>query len=220
MSRYELKIVIAQEDVSAVYQWLQLSPALFTRQFRSRQVSNLYFDSWDVDDLQDALDGVSHRHKLRLRWYSQPADALLQLKEKNNLRGSKTEASLRLPQKIVNATAHEISQLLKRRLKDERLRLALTARPQPTLWNSYQREYFFSRDYQLRMTIDRHIFSGAFVTSIYRTTQSATPTSKIVVEFKLGAEFEVQAQKIIASFPFATTKSSKYVQGLVGWDQV
>ncbi len=94
--RYEVKMTCSEIHLPDARAWINLHPDLFSEAYPPRQVNSLYFDTRDLDCLNDNLIGTGQRKKLRLRWYGAGYDAVqgtLELKCKSNQ--PKTE-----PQKI------------------------------------------------------------------------------------------------------------------------
>jgi SPX domain protein involved in polyphosphate accumulation len=70
-----------------------LHPDAFVESYPPRRVNNLYFDTFDLGSLNDHLNGVGERSKLRFRWYGDGYTAvhgILELKHRSNRLGWKS----------------------------------------------------------------------------------------------------------------------------------
>ena len=91
-TRYEIKFVIEKSLGNQVSQWIRLHSAGFIKAYPPRTVNNIYFDTIDLDSLNDHISGISERRKLRLRWYGETfvfQTAILEVKQKVNRLGWK-----------------------------------------------------------------------------------------------------------------------------------
>jgi hypothetical protein len=139
--RGERKFRAEHLSAEAVIQAVRLLPWGFRPVFPERRIHNIYFDTPGLDAFHDNAAGVSHRRKYRLRWYGDqetpPADALIELKERVNDRGSKQVISS-LPQGL-----------------------------RPVLANTFRRLYFGLPGGQVRLTIDHDlVFKGLLIPTV------------------------------------------------------
>ncbi|MEM9775592.1 MAG: VTC domain-containing protein, partial [Chloroflexota bacterium] len=154
--RYELKLTCDNHQLAQARQWIRLHPAGFLKTYEKRRVNSLYFDTPNLQSYHGNLSGIAERKKLRLRWYgpiSEPTNnPVLELKCKAGLLGDKNQQRL-------NCTINwswPYADILKtiRTTADQAWQPVLQTAFQPTLINSYTREYFATGDGAVRATLD------------------------------------------------------------------
>jgi SPX domain protein involved in polyphosphate accumulation len=214
--RFEIKYVVAIHRLNLVKLWIEQSPFDFFEPYPNRKINNIYFDSYDLNDASDNLSGISDRRKLRLRWYNsnESQDPFLEYKIKRNRLGSKQQFQLS-PLKLDGLTLHSLVRNIKSRLNlplelryDERLN-------NPTLFNSYHREYFVSRDARLRITLDSNLrFHALKRNTIVSNSPVRDTYSNVVIEFKCDLNHKKALLKAVNNFPFLSQRFSKYLVGL------
>jgi hypothetical protein len=209
--RYERKMVSGPLGYDDVNYYIQSHPSCFSTQHPNRTINNLYFDTLNWDFFQDAEAGVSHRMKVRLRWYGPfncCENALLEFKVKHNMLGKKYQFYLKGPFDTQSLTWPDIY------THHHKLMVLKDSIPplQPILFNHYQRSYFSDESQSFRLTTDselwvsRHLTGGSSLPSeVLRST---------IIELKYDASHDNQAQQLTQSFPFLVTKQSKYVDGV------
>ncbi len=218
--RYELKVVSDAISVARVRSWLRLHPEGFRVAFPPRVINNLYFDTADLQSFNDNLSGVSVRRKLRLRWYDQldsltVRDPVLEIKLKKNILGRKQQQPLDIALDFTR-TFREIRKSLYANV-NEVWQAQMRPFTQATLINRYRREYYVSPDMAIRATLDSDLraFDQRMVTRPNLSRRLPLPAD-VVVEVKAAPEYEKRLQEIMGYFPMARSRSSKYVQGLMG----
>ncbi len=217
MTRFERKFFVPNLSIPTVESLVKCHPAFFSEIYPPRGVNNLYFDSIDLTNYNDNIEGLARRQKVRIRWYGNLfgniEEPVLQLKVKNGLLGEKQSYPLLAfamnhqfnEAQIWDAIEHsQISDTLKQLLKSCR----------PILLNHYKRKYFQSADKHYRLTIDAQL-------QFYRinyNNRAFQPQIRnqygTIVEIKYDQEWDHEIDKITHFFPFRVTKSSKYVQGI------
>lgn len=213
--RYERKYLITDFSVGDVKQLLKFHPACFSQIFHERVVNNIYFDTLGFTHYYDNVNGSPQRCKIRIRWYGETFGKIqhpvLEFKIKKGLLGKKD--SYVLQPFLVSSTidVKEIERSLAAIpsfIRDELH--ALT----PTLLNSYTRQYFLSADKKFRITIDHHLnfYQLMHERNVFLKKRSDHQTT--ILELKYDSSDEVEAKQVSSEFPFALTKSSKYLQGL------
>ena len=68
--RYEKKFTFDKNQISWIRTSIRNSKYGFSTDYPSRQVNSIYLDSFNYDDAEDNIAGLSKRLKVRLRWYS------------------------------------------------------------------------------------------------------------------------------------------------------
>jgi hypothetical protein len=215
--RYELKMICPEHQLFQARSWIQLHPAGFLKAYPPRQVNNIYLDTPTYHSLSANLAGVSHREKLRLRWYGEGTQQIqpwLELKVRQGLLGSKKRD--RLPYTIdLTQSWTKILRTIRAHAPDG-WRRWLEQAAQPSLLNWYQREYYVTPDGGIRATLD-------FAQHAYDQRLSPRPNLRhallmphqVVIELKGAPEEIDRLQEIIGQFPIPRSRNSKYVSGLV-----
>lgn len=218
--RYELKLASETISPSLARSWIRLHPEGFRVAYPAREINNLYFDTVDLQSFNDNLSGVNERRKLRLRWYGELAankasNPILELKLKENMLGDKKAQKLDLILDL-SRTFAEILETIRCHTAGK-WRSRLLTFTQPTLINRYRREYYVSPDGVIRITLDHNLVSydqrmGSRPNLKRRLPRSAS----VVIEVKAGPEYQERLQRVMGYFPIARTRSSKYVNGVMG----
>lgn len=215
--RYEIKMVCARHRLSQARSWIRLHPAGFVVAHPPRQVNSLYLDTPHLRSLNDNLEGLSARQKLRLRWYGTSVEGIrpsLEIKEKCNLLGRKKqtllpcELDLALPWsetlKAIHANVASAWQVLMQTMN------------QPTLLNHYQREYYATLDGAIRVTLDyNQVAYDQRLTPRPNLRIRLPLADAVVIEIKTGAKHAGRLEEVAAWFPPSRSRNSKYAQGLL-----
>ncbi|MFH1998785.1 MAG: VTC domain-containing protein, partial [Planctomycetota bacterium] len=67
--RYEIKMVCQSQAYPEIRLCLDLDPSGLRVLYPPRRVQSLYLDTPEGDVLAENLAGISHREKIRFRWY-------------------------------------------------------------------------------------------------------------------------------------------------------
>lgn len=218
--RYELKLASDSITPAQARSWIRLHPEGFRVAYPPRMINNLYFDTVDLQSFNDNLSGLSERRKLRIRWYgpldSAPvSDAVLELKIKENMLGSKKQQRLDIALDLTRPFV-EIWQTIRVSVNEE-WQSQMLAFTQPTLINRYRREYFVSPDKTVRATLDYDLTAyGQRMTSRPNLDRRLPLPSAIVIEVKAAPAYQKRLQQVMGFFPIPRSRSSKYVSGVTG----
>lgn len=215
--RYELKFVCDARYLHQARSWLRLHPAALQVAYPPRRVNSLYFDSPELGGLEANLRGLPVRNKLRLRWYNDALPevrAVLELKHKDNLLGSKLQWQL---PGIVDLSRPwgKIIATLRAQLPAEGVML-LERASQPVLANHYQREYYVTPDELVRVTLDYE--QRAYdqrLTARPNLSVSLPLEDVVVIEVKAGRAHAEPARELVRHFPLTRSRNSKYVTGVL-----
>ena len=215
--RYERKYVIQNLSLEGVRTVLKLHPALFSEIYHERRVNNIYFDSMNLTNYFDNVDGKSQRLKVRIRWYEElfgfVKEPILEIKIKNGLLGTKNSYQLTSLSVDEDMTIEHIHELFAQAEIPASLKFYLKSLSF-SLLNSYQREYFLSANGRFRITIDSGLrfFNLSPMGNIF--LQETRNMAIIILEMKYDQDAADLADPISTSFPFRMTKSSKYISGI------
>ncbi len=215
-SRFEIKYVISAHELTTLISWLVNNDAHFYQPFPARIINNIYFDLPDLNDASDNLIGISQRKKLRLRWYDQQdtANAVIEYKIKRNRLGIKKQYALP-PINFKTQSVESIYKLVKS-LKDIPADIRMDPRwHNPTLHNTYKREYYISADQKVRVTIDSDIryYIPRKFQPIKNNSRPYTYNGYIV-EFKTDYKHKPDLEQTINQFPYQPQRHSKYLSGI------
>ena len=214
--RYEFKMTCDPQWLPQVHTWIRLHPAGFSRTYPPRRINNIYLDSPHLTSLADNLAGLSERRKLRLRWYghsTSTVEPVLELKQKLNLLGTKYRTPL-LDRLDLTLLWSDILRTLRASVTPG-WQVILAAATQPTLLNTYSREYYATHDGEVRITIDYKQAAYDQRLTPRPNFQNPLPLSdQIVVEIKAPETRAERLQQIAGQFPIQRTRNSKYCSGL------
>ena len=114
--RREVKLLIPGFDSGNIEQSILNLKDGFSKEYPDRVVNNLYFDSPDLDNYFDNLSGLSHRSKVRLRWYGytgwHPEKLALEIKSRDNIFCKKVVCPIDQPINLLDPWDTVISKLL------------------------------------------------------------------------------------------------------------
>lgn len=190
-------------------------PAL-TRLYPARTVSSLYFDTASFACYEESNAGISHRVKLRLRWYGElslTSVFALEVKRRAGTYGWKQ--------------VHQVGTLDLQGLRWEALRRELLARvgPEarvaldlfsvPVLVTEYRREYFHCPGRGVRVTVDTGLrFFDQRLRSRLNMTFDQTRADFAIVEGKMDRSHEDEGIRLLRDLDLRNTRFSKYCFGV------
>ena len=215
--RYERKFVVSNLTKREVETIITYHPAMFSKIYTQRSINNVYLDSLNLQSYYDNIDGMTHRIKVRVRWYGnlfgEIGKPVLELKIKNGFLGAK----ISYPVKPFSIATKFDSQILFDSLCKSELPEALMIELKsfkPVLLNHYTRTYFQSADKDYRITVDTGLTT--YRVNYFRNLllDKISHNNEIIVELKYKEEADHRAHYISNGLPFRLTKSSKYVDGV------
>ena len=155
--RYERKYFITQITGKDIDSIVKLHPAIFSEIFHERSVNNIYFDTPELNNYFDNIDGNMYRVKSRIRWYGRTFGVIekpaLELKIKNGLLGRKECYSVNTFKLDSHFNMQKIVHIIQNTNIPEVVKIGIKS-SRPTLLNKYDRKYFLSADKRYRITID------------------------------------------------------------------
>jgi len=208
--RFERKFTI-KPDVQ--YNFLtELIKSGFSEIYNERTINNVYLDSYSFNSVIDNIEGVSNRKKTRIRWYG---DMFANSKKKIEFKIKSADVNRKesvLLSKIKLESLDNSSlfwEAIKNKLETKNNHKFYSYKLfslQPTLINSYNRNYYLNADESIRVTIDRDLF---FYSPIYKTKAH---DQDLVIEFKYNSE-NLLRDNLFHNLNL--TKYSKYVKGIL-----
>ncbi len=215
--RYEVKFLIHRSQLPIVQGWLHTHRVGWSSPFAQRIVNNAYFDTPDLDALQDNLAGVAHRRKVRLRWYGdtwQPTNWTLEIKGRTGSVGWKWQFDAGEPPDLRQTTWRSIQSAAIRKVSPA-LALLWQQQPVATLVNRYSRQYFLSRDCRMRLTVDKDLCHWPQRSQGRPQLQVGAPLDELVVlEMKCAIADRELAASALADWPLRVVQHSKFVRGM------
>jgi hypothetical protein len=215
--RYEVKLVTPGSVVPLARSWIRAHRGVFSESFPPRIVNNLYLDTHDMQWLDESVEGLSERRKVRLRWYGEQTGSIsasFEVKRKSDRANWKLRSAVAEPIELnTGATWPEI---VTRSLKSLPgwIRAEIGADLVPVLVNRYRREYYEDRSGNLRITVD----SGQ---DVYDQRLSARPNfmrraprrDGVVIEVKGPLDEWERIKEVASDLPIRVTRNSKYALG-------
>ncbi len=155
--RYEHKAIISKLNSKDIELLVKLHPAIFSEIYQQRFVNSIYFDSFNMQNYFDNVDGFSERMKIRIRWYGNLFGTIekpiLEFKVKHGFLGKKESSPLKQFSIYENFNSAEIMDVIKKSdLPANFTSKAITSKP--TILIRYCRKYYQSADGNYRITID------------------------------------------------------------------
>lgn len=215
--RHERKFLTTRLSAQQVVLFLKLNSFGFRETFAARFVNSIYFDSYDLRNAKDNIDGLAERTKIRIRWYgdlkARIRRPVLEFKHKWGLAGYKA----RFPIAEFEFGQRVIRDLLDDALKNSELPRAVAETlhaVHPTLICRYRRRYFDALGCAVRATVDEKLTyqspGGLSTVSSYCSTDNRG----VILELKYDPDLEDLVQGVTNQFPFRLSRSSKYLMGL------
>lgn len=218
MGRYERKFFARDFTLKDIENLIKTHPALFYEIYLPRRVNNIYFDSLDLENYYDNIEGNTRRLKVRIRWYGEMfgliKNPILELKIKNEDVGRKMNFPLKefvLDESFSNNKLHDnvFAQSGLPHWLIEKLKLC-----KPALLNYYERRYFLSMDKKYRLTIDSNLGFFEIKDKANIFLHSIEDQETIILELKYDKNDDYKIAEITQHFPFRLNKSSKYISGI------
>jgi len=215
--RFERKFIIPERFTHSIEEIIKSNSALMRKIFYPRFINNIYFDNPRFQFFFENIDGVCERMKMRIRWYGNMKGEIrkpvLELKQKNGLRGSKSFFTM--PSFNLNDIHHPgffPSYFQKTNLDMRGKNLMLNLKP--TLINRYQRKYYLSFDQKFRVTLDDHLEYYPVSSPELLSSRGLKDSLSMIMELKYAPIYEPESANITQEFPFRVIKNSKYVRGI------
>ena len=207
--RYERKYLIKNSNLKKFYPLFIKSN--FIRHHKERKIISIYFDNLDFTSVQENINGLFSRYKIRIRTYNEQdtlASAVIEIKSKSGMLGQKI--SIKIPEQFHNysfndaKTLNDLGEFITQEAHNILgINIGLVF---PCLKISYDREYYIHSANDIRLTKDSGIIYENLINCFISQDSSQ------IVEVKY--DFNVSFMRSLNSFLPIYTKNSKYVQGI------
>ena len=216
-SRYEIKFITYQHNYHYLINWLKLHQFNFQREYNSRIVNNIYFDSLNYDSFKANIFGDSSRIKTRFRWYGNldsSKNGKFEIKYKRNLYGWKNRYIVENFDLSQKKNWAELINIIWESLPDKE-RLNFEGCLYPKIINQYHRDYFKSYNGKIRVTLDKenYVFDQRFY-KFPNLLNKIITQSTVVMEFKFDRDEKGHLKNLIKSVPIRSSRNSKYINSI------
>jgi len=229
-SRYELKYLISEQTAAKVRDFVRCYIGLdeygVGRPNYSYDVHSLYLDSDNLEIYWRTVNGDKNRYKLRLRYYSDNPKSPVFFEIKRRMKdvilkqrcGVKHEAVPLLLAGQLPDEAHLLSKDPSNLVAIQRfhqLMTKLNAKPKSHIY--YLREAYVSDNDEVRVTMDRNVFSEANLTSSIKVKMKKPVHSYaglVILELKFTNRFPNWFRDLVRMAETMQTGAAKYVSGV------
>lgn len=208
--RYEIKFLIDSSEKYAIENHVKNNPKIFKEIFSKRYINNIYYDSRNLRNYHDNIDGHFYKKKIRVRWYgdiSNISKPILEFKTKVGSLGQKSKYKLK------NKLSNNTHLLLKDNKLPKKVLIDLK-NVEPVIINRYNRKYFLSSDSFFRFTIDSNVKNFKVPNDSSLNNLTSYTYEKIILELKFDQIHYEKANLIIQHLPYRISTFSKYILGI------
>lgn len=219
--RYEIKMVCEEAAHARVKTALWLSGAGIRELFPPRTVQSIYLDTIDNRALQENLAGISHREKIRFRWYGRAVTLVrgrLENKVRENTLGWKNIVAIETDFDLLGMSRQDFLRRLRGHAPPNwQHRLAQCS--EPVQWIAYEREYYTTADQRVRITLDRNLRAWEQRGRARLATDVPSLLPRVlIVEVKCAPDSYGEAQRLVNRLPLVADKCSKFVMASIPGD--
>ncbi len=212
--RYEIKMVAQEHYYHELMFVLRLNGAGIRGLYPPRRVQSIYLDTPHGAALGENHAGISHREKIRFRWYGpeeRGVHGTLENKVKENTIGWKHLLPIDTSLDVAGVDRVQFTEVLRAHLTPEwRSRFCVFL--EPVQWISYLREYYCTAEGKVRITIDRELRCADQRGRFLLSAQFPTPVPRaLIIELKCAFEDYEHAGKLANRLPLSYDKCSKFV---------
>jgi len=205
--RVELKFQIKPVNISSVMNQIFSSEYIIIPHHNKRLVNSIYFDSSNLSELENSIEGLYKKKKLRYRFYGNISEIKSQINgqwELKKKQGIVTE-------KIVHKEVVDFDKIFSPNLSTFRssnssINYEINTYPYLSKFISYEREYFVSKLFgdDLRVTIDKNILSKEFINNnLKRTKRLDTSIVELKIKYKLYEDVSFQNMNFLTRVGFS-----------------
>ncbi len=214
--RRETKYLLPHADIGKLRSLLKGNARRLVHNEPVSTVRSIYFDDPLLSDCQANLGGISHRKKVRLRWYDSltPGEVLFfEIKWRDNRVTGKHRLELRSQGNLDTLSYSQIYNELIDILPPQHM-ADLLKRSDPVVIVEYSREHFISADGALRATLDYDLtFYDQTGKQFISTSFPFKMPELLVMEIKGPEESLQEVRELLHPFTPRMGPCSKYVHG-------
>ena len=213
--RFERKFEI-EENFSIIFDSF-LKSKNFIKHFPNRIVNSIYFDSNCFRRFHESEDGVSNREKCRIRFYNDDiSNLILEYKVKSSEIGYKESKNVEEYLKDNNSF-----NITLKNCKNKVFQIVIPKKINnldfPSLYVSYLRNYYISKDKNIRITIDKKILfsrlrNGSFINERSDSIKSRVGVLEVKYDYNVN-DLKI-IQEITSEFSLTLSRFSKYCMGI------
>lgn len=218
--RFERKFVFTNAPTQYLIEKLILNNSYcFTEIYTRRTVNNIYLDDTNLSFYRQNVAGDECREKYRLRWYgdnfSEIRDPTLEIKKKFGDVGDKVSFKLKnFALNIRGLSLNEVYAKIMVEIKNTNNKSLLLKMSNlaPTLYNSYERQYFLSHCENFRITSDYNM--KFYSPQVKDYLSSEMRLSDTILELKYDRQHDDESRQLSQQINSRLSKNSKYVRGI------
>ena len=214
--RYEVKMVAQAAFYPKLRMHMRLDRSAIRTLYPPRRIQSVYFDTIRGQALEENLAGISHREKVRLRWYGEATTGVrptLERKVRENMLGWKGLLKIPADIDVEGVTRRDFAASLRPFLTEEWSDV-LNKDLLPVQWVVYDREYFATEagSGPIRITIDRQLRTYDQRHRRSLSCRFRTPTPDVmIVEAKCEQSEHAALKCLMDRFPMQIDRCSKFV---------
>jgi hypothetical protein len=214
--RYEVKMVAQAAFYSKLRMFMRIDQSALTTLYPARRIQSVYFDTWKNQALEENLAGISHREKVRLRWYGEDTRGVhgtLERKVRENMLGWKGLLDIPVDLDVEGVNRRDFAKSLRPYLTEE-WQDVLNKNLLPVQWIAYDREYYATDagTGPIRITVDRQLRTCDQRMRRRLSSRFPSPTPDVmIVEAKCAEADYDELKKLMSRFPMQIDRCSKFV---------
>ncbi|MFO7524470.1 MAG: polyphosphate polymerase domain-containing protein [Ignavibacteriaceae bacterium] len=227
--RLEYKYLLSNSQLnefrSSLLPFVEPDEYAANRELNEYTVRSIYFDSMNLDDYRDKIEGIKIRKKLRVRGYNEDksdSTIFLEIKRKFENHISKNRAPLKYSNLDELLRSSDIENLIMRKKgylhsEEDAKRFFYHYKQKtfvPVVLVVYEREAYFSKhDLTLRITIDKNLRSLKLpgTSDLFNDNElKRAMLNNVILELKFFNGFPQWLQKMLTRFELQRRPLSKY----------
>ena len=189
----------------------------FKEVYYKRKINSIYFDTFDLIDLKDTIDGEKNRSKLRLRWYGNTFNSTIRPTLENKIKVNNQNFKIKQKLKKLKIKDKFSTKQIKEFMNDQKIDnesvLLKYKNSKPNIYISYYRRYFLNK--KIRITLDSNLHSKDFYKKKNLSKYDYIVKKKFnIIEIKYKDDKNNSIKNIMEFINNRITKFSKYEYSL------
>lgn len=216
--RYEKKFLLRSSSKNFLIHQIINSKLRFIEHHPQRFVNSIYLDTDNLRAYKQNIDGLKNREKFRIRWYgnlSKNSNTFLEIKKKKNDLGKKFIFPLKKELNLSSRQNFNI-EIMNNIFSESDLPKNIEFKLKnlkPKMFIRYRREYFISKIYPIRITLDDMINYKSISNNLNFSNLFEKENKQLIVEFKYPENLNPQEFNNFLNLPIRLSRNSKYVEG-------